>query len=315
MTEPEQARRREGPSDEELRHAVPGVAGGREVRIGLFVIMGVAAIVAVLFLLTDPALFRGRYMVTTQVENALGLRNGDPVQMRGVNIGRVHRFEIEDGSVTITLEIEGQWEIPVDSRTRLMTTSLLGGRTVEVVPGRSQEAARQGHHLPGASGDDPFQMVDDMGGQATEVLTRVRALLSDPTVASVQASARELEGLLREWGEITREQRDEVERLTATLNRAAEGAEGMATSPELARAIARADSTLLSLNRTGISLRSASESLDRVLTRIDRGEGTLGQLVVNDTLYTNLNRVLESLDAVLVDLRENPGRYVRLELF
>lgn len=317
MTEADQKgkKHKSGPSEEELHRAVPGVAGGREVRIGIFVLLGVIAIVSVLYLLTDPALFRGRYMVTTQVEDALGLRAGDPVQMRGVNIGRVHRFEIQEESVIITLEVEGEWEIPADSRTRLVTTSLLGGRTVEIVPGDSEEMARQGQHLPGTSGEDPFQLVEDVGGEAGEVLARIRTLLSEPTVSSVQSSARELEGLLAQWDEITREQRGELRRLTASLNRAAEGVESATTSEELHRAVARADSTLLSLNRTGISLRSASESLDRILARIDRGEGTLGQLAVNDTLYTNLNRALVSLDAVLVDLKENPERYVKLEIF
>ena len=56
-------------------------------RIGVFVLIGLAASVYLLYLLTDPATFRGRYKVTTSVENVMGLRKGDPVQMRGVNIG------------------------------------------------------------------------------------------------------------------------------------------------------------------------------------------------------------------------------------
>lgn len=304
-----------GPSDEELERAVPGGAGGREIRVGIFVLVGLIASLAVLYLLTDPAFFRGRYMLTTQVEDALGLRTGDPVQMRGVNIGRVHGFDIQEESVVITLEIEGAWEVPADSRTRLVTTSLLGGRTVEIVPGRSEERAREGQALPGASGADPFSMVDNLGGQATEVLTRVRTLLSEPTVSSLQESARELEALLASLGQITAEQRDDLAQLTATLNRAAEGLEETATSPELDRALARADSTFSTLNETSTSLRRASESLDRILGRIDRGEGTLGQLAVNDTLYDSLTRTLESLDALLVDLKKNPGRYVKLEIF
>lgn len=316
MTDANQmGRKAGGPSDEELARAVPSAAGGREVRIGIFVLIGFVASLAALYLLTDPALFRGRYMLTTRVEDALGLRSGDPVQMRGVNIGRVHRFDIESESVIITLEIEGKWDVPADSRTRLVTTSLLGGRTVEIIPGTSEERAREGQDLPGASGDDPFELVNNLGGEATEVLTRVRALLSEPTVSSIRTSAQELESLLADLGQITSEQRDDLERLTGTLNRAAAGLEETTTSPELKQAVARADSALLSLNRTSFSLRKASESLDRILGRIDRGEGTLGQLSVNDTLYTSLTHTLASLDSLLVDLKANPKRYVKLEIF
>ena len=74
----------------ELERDAPRWRGGREVRVGLFVLIGAAASLWILFLTTDPATFRGRYMVTTTVPEAMGLRKGDPVQMRGVNIGRVH---------------------------------------------------------------------------------------------------------------------------------------------------------------------------------------------------------------------------------
>ena len=60
---------------------MPQQQGAREVRVGLFVLVGAAALVALMFFLTDPATFRGRYKIQTEVENALGLRKGDPVQM------------------------------------------------------------------------------------------------------------------------------------------------------------------------------------------------------------------------------------------
>jgi hypothetical protein len=124
-----------GPSDHELDRAGPATAGGREVRIGIFVLLGILSTLTVLFLLTDPATFRGRYMIFTQVDDAGGLRKGDPVQMRGVNIGRVHDFTLENRRVLITLELEGRWDVPQDSHTRIAGMGLLGGRTIEVVPG------------------------------------------------------------------------------------------------------------------------------------------------------------------------------------
>ena len=73
----------------------------------MFVILAVIAIWLVLATMTKPALFRGRYIVKTSVPNAAGIRKGDPVQMRGVNIGRVIRFDIRDQGVELRLEIEG----------------------------------------------------------------------------------------------------------------------------------------------------------------------------------------------------------------
>ena len=69
----------------------PSRGQSREAMVGLFVILGVAAVLITLYTLTDAAMFRGRYFVRTLVPDAGGIRRGDPVQMRGVNIGRVQR--------------------------------------------------------------------------------------------------------------------------------------------------------------------------------------------------------------------------------
>ena len=50
--------------------------------------------------------------------------------------------------------------------------------------------------------------------------------------------------------------------------------------------------------------------VDAVMQKIDNGEGTLGMLVHNDTLYTNLENVTYNLNRLIVDLRANPKRYL-----
>src|SRR6185295_5011234 len=61
----------------------------REMWVGVFVIVGILATFGLLFVLTDAATFRGRYILTTVVPNAGGIRRGDPVQMRGVIVADV----------------------------------------------------------------------------------------------------------------------------------------------------------------------------------------------------------------------------------
>lgn len=304
------------PSDRELQDAVPPASTGKELRVGIFVLVGLISVFGVLFLTTDPAYFRGRYIVTTTVDHAGGVRQGDPVQMRGVNIGRVHRFGLVDEGVEIALEIEGQWDIPTDSRTRISGTGLLGGRTIEVVRGDSQEVLPPGGRIPGTSTGDLTEEAQELSTEARSTLGRVQALLSEPTVNALQGSAQELDTLLTELSAFAREQRVQVERLTQSLNRSAEGLEAASEAgPDAARAIARADSALAQLNETGATLDRAATSLDSVFARLDRGEGTLGRLARDDSLYVNLNRAAESVFRLTEDLRENPGRYVTIEIF
>jgi phospholipid/cholesterol/gamma-HCH transport system substrate-binding protein len=310
-------RGRTDPTEDDLRRVIPRATGGQEIRIGIFVLIGVFSVFAALFLLTDPGTFRGRYMVTTTVTNAGGLRAGDPVQMKGVNIGRVHEFALVPEGVTITLEIEGEWQIPVDSYTRLLSGGLVGGgRIVDVVGGSSAESLPPGGDLPGGDLSGVLDTVDQVGTHATAVLTRIETLFTDPTIEAVQSSIDEMRALLRDLSEVARTQGAELERLTGTLNRAAEGIEEASTSgPDLARAIARADSALVQINATTTTLDQAVASLQTLLTRMERGEGTLGQLSTNDSLYQNINRAAESVYLLATDLRENPRRYLTVEIF
>ncbi|NNF29513.1 MAG: MCE family protein, partial [Gemmatimonadetes bacterium] len=164
-------------SDAEVLEAVPPTRRAHELRVGLFVILGIVGFFTVLFLMTSPATFRGRYMVSTLVNNAQGIRKGDPVQMRGVNIGRVHDFELERGGVELTLEIEGEWQIPADSRSELISNGLLGGLTVAVVPGSSTEMVEPFEEIPGAVVPGIFDSAGDLTADAGVALERIQALL------------------------------------------------------------------------------------------------------------------------------------------
>ncbi len=311
----ETGERRGGVSDEEIRLRAPPVAGGREVRVGVFVLLGIASFLAVLFLLTDPATFRGRYMVATDVTDAGGIRRGDAVQMRGVNIGRVDDFELVGDGVRITLEIEGEWSVPSDSRTRLAGIDLLGGRTVEVIPGMSREALAEGAVMPGVAVDGVLDLAYELGAEARQTLDRVRGLLDEDAIASLHGSLADLGELMSSMSALVSEQRDEVAALSSSLVRSAERVENFTGSEGLERGLARADSTLAELRGAGESLARATDSFEAVVGRIGRGEGTLGRLATEETLYQNLNAALEEILFLARDVRENPDRYVRVEIF
>ena len=304
------------PTDDDLRAAVPRNRRRLELRVGAFVLIGLASAMIALFLLTDPSTFRGRYRITTVVEDAGGIRRGDPVQMRGVNIGRVLSFSMDPGGVRITLEIEGAWRIPEDSGSRLTSGGILGGRTVEIVEGSSGERVRGGSEIPGETVDGIIDMPAELGQDAQNVLVQIQRLLADPTLDAMQGSARELQGLLRQLSQLASEQGEEIAQLTASLNRSASGLEDAAGSgEELAKAVARADSALVTVNRTSEVVLGASEALQTILRRIEAGEGTLGQLSSNSALHDTLIDTLESVKALTDDIKENPGKYVKIEIF
>ena len=311
-----------GASATQAEEAVPEQAGKRQVRIGIFVLGGLIATIYLLFLLTDPAFFRGRYQITTTVDNVMGLRKGDPVQMRGVTIGSVHDFEMvrEGENVVITLEVEGQWLIPEGSRTQLVSPGLMAPRTVEVLVGPGPGTIGRGGSLPGTAVRGLLDDTESLGEKGQVALDAIALLLSERNLEAIGGSAQGFNTLLGELSDLVESESENVTELIQSFNRAADGladmtSDGAELGEDLQSAMAQADTLMGRLRATSESLGSAGASLETILARIADGEGTLGQLSVNDTLYTSIAQAVESVRLLMDDLRENPGRYINMSIF
>ena len=294
----------------------------REVWVGLFVAFGMIASLVVLAVMTDPALFRGRYIVVTRVPDASGIRKGDPVQMHGVNIGRILAFKFLPEGVQMNLEIEGEYPIPKDSRVEIKASGLLGGMVADVIQGSSTESAKGGDVLPGSTGVGLFDKMDSLAGEADKVAKRVQGLLNDKMVLDVQGSAAGARDSLESLQAILKEQRGELKALTASLKRSSEGLEKVATGPELERMTKRLDALSERLDGTMTTFDRSAKSLESILARVDKGEGTLGKLSTDEALYknvseatANLNKATIELNKLLVDFQAHPRKYINLKIF
>lgn len=311
-------------TEEELLSALPSRSANREVKVGLFVLIGVAAFLIAIFTFTDVGTFRGRYYLFTAVDNAGGMRRGDPVQMRGVNIGRVVEFGMAPGTpgVRIRMEIENEYRVPAGSRAEVQSSGLLGGMVVNIIPSASTQEAEDGAEIPGKTAAGLFDTAAGLGTRADTVLMRANQLLAPGTTAAIGQSAVELQALIAELNGVAVEQRKQLTALSASLRRSSANAElatgGVArltTGPELQRSIAHIDSLTAQLDLTTRNLNTASTSLNSVLGRMDRGEGTLGKLSRDDSLYVNLNQAVVNLKTLVADFQANPKKYINVSVF
>jgi phospholipid/cholesterol/gamma-HCH transport system substrate-binding protein len=309
-------------SDKAAVLAPPSRGRNQELWVGLFVILGGAITLFLLFTLTDAALFRGRYIISSVVPNAGGVRKGDPVQMLGVNIGRVKGFTIAPTGVEISLEIEGEYGIPTDSSMELKSAGPLGGMIANVFPGRSPQMVRGGGVLRGELQPDMMAEINKVSGEANKTMARVQLLLSDSLIKNTDASMLELNTLLKRMTSIANEQQKELKTLTGSMKVASDNLAKATSREEIDRAMKSLEKTSASAERASAMMEKTTNSLNVVLGRIERGEGTLGKMSTNDDLYTNLNKTLESVNAtslemknLMADLKANPKKYLKVSVF
>jgi phospholipid/cholesterol/gamma-HCH transport system substrate-binding protein len=63
------------------------------------------------------------------------------------------------------------------------------------------------------------------------------------------------------------------------------------------------------------NLKASLEKASTLIENLNDGKGSAGQILTNDSLYTNLNNSLGSLNLLLEDVKSNPKRYVHFSLF
>lgn len=290
--------------------------------VGIFLIVGMLAVLGTLFVMTEPAMFRGRYIIYTVVANAGGMRRGDAVQMRGVPIGRVMTLKISQEGVRIQMEIEGEYKIPRDSHVEIKSGGLMQGQLVDVVPGASTDYVRGGDVLPGTSGQGLGDITANLNEQASAVLQRLQSLLSDETLGNVRSSSGDLAAMLRQLNQTVGEQRRQIDALTASLRRSSEGLEKATSGPELERSVKRIDEMTARMSEVSTSLDRSSKTIESVIARMDRGEGTLGKLSKDPALYDNMTQAARNVNQATVninklteEIRRNPRKYLKLSVF
>ncbi len=303
---------------------VPSIGRGRDqaLKVGLFVIVAITITLTLLYTLTDAALFRGRYVVSTTVPDAGGIRRGDPVQMRGVNIGRILGFSIGPAGVSIRLEIEGEFKMPRDSKVELKSAGLLGGMVADVRPGTATEFLKYGDTVAGAAEESTSTATGRIVASADAAIGRVQTLLSDAMIKNVHDSTGDLKALLQQISTTLKDQREELRVLTVSLRKNSENMEKVTSAPEIDRSLKRVDDLTARAEKVASSLEQSAKSVENLTARIERGEGSLGLAIKDDALYNELTKSTKGLQQagteisqLVADIRKNPKKYLKFSIF
>ena len=179
-----------------------GSERGRKVRVGVFVLIGVAAFLGMVYALGARArLFEPRFTIHADFTEVGGLVEGATVRLAGVQIGRVTGVNLPPqpgGKVRVDMTIARRYgdRVRKDSVARIETQGLLGDRIVEITVGTAQAAAVKADEV--IASRDPFDLTKMMS-EGAGVVQSVSALAESlnqsgviPEAAATLASARQV---------------------------------------------------------------------------------------------------------------------------
>lgn len=293
-----------------------------ELQVGLLVVVSLVALTAGLLWVSQTSLWdRGTpvYAVTTDAGN---LSSGDPVVYLGVQVGSVKEVRLVGRQVVVRLRIGGVDSLPADTRAIIRPSGFLGSQLVELLAGDSARPLSPDDSIPATTAPDLQSVATRLGDQTGDVMARARELLSEASVRDVRRSTADLASAMETLNQMVQEQRSTVSALIGNLDRASAQLAAAAEDGEIRRAVANLDSVSHRLRRASTDLESSSSSLSSILDKMDRGEGSLGRLVNDETLYVNATEAVEKLQSASEEIaalsraiRQDPGKYLNISVF
>ena len=278
--------------------------------IGLSVtIATLIVILSILWLGKSNFLVKGIHL-NMLVDNAAGLSVGDEVLYKGLPVGTVQDTKIEAQGIVIKLKIEKIKQIPRDSRFVIRNVSLLGEMAVEIIPGNSGQYLRFGETVKGQT-EKGFM---DMVGGSADYKQQLNNILQNLNVLFGQKTFQNLNGLLTTWQQTANNlnlllQGD----VKQTLSNAKEITAGNKKSIQII--LDSLAQNAHDLNAGIRNIKQVSAEMNKTLKRINQGKGTLGKMTKEDSLYHKLNKTVEHLDSLILDIKKHPAKYFKVQVF
>ncbi|HEX7052210.1 MAG TPA: MlaD family protein [Longimicrobiales bacterium] len=279
--------------------------------LGLLVVVAGGLFIWGLFYLMGNPIWRGGTDVVLLLENGAGLKRGDRVHLYGVQVGTVRDVGLRGAeTVRVDLRLDEGVRLPADTRAALQS-DVFGSNTVNLVPGTALVRLEEGDTIRGMSAQGLTEIVADLSDKVRAVLTGADSLLSARTIADVQATA----AVLPSSAEALRAAFVELKFAAQSLRRTAEAVEDAEAGESLGRALVALEGSAEAFTSAARTMERSLGSLESVLDKIDRGQGTLGRLVNDSSVYNELNGALREVRLLAADVRERPGRYVTIDVF
>lgn len=307
----------------------------KEVKIGLIMTVGIAVLFWGVNYLKGIDFFTRQRQIFAVYNQVEGLTSTNPVMVNGMKVGMIYQLALQpNGRIIVSMHVTNKVFIPRNSKAEIFSTDLLGSKGIRLVFGDSKEDMVDGDTLTAGV---QLSLSDQVNAQVApikakaesllssidSILLTVRAVFNENTknnlrrsfesisnsLISIEHVAGSMDTVLAKQGRlrvifdniesITTNLKNNNENLTKIITNFGSISDSLAKS-KLAEAVDHTSRTL--------------EQTSALLEKVNKGEGSLGMLANNDSLYNNLNSSAHNLDALLKDFQANPRKYLKVSV-
>ena len=298
----------------------------KEVKTAILVISGILLFIFLFNYLQGENLLDNNRIYYATYDNVEGLAPSTPVTINGFNVGTVKDIRFKnDGSGRLEVEmlIDEDFEFSKNSTAQLYDLGLIGGKAIQIIPAFDNAGvAESGTTLKSSNKEGltelvnkrltPLQVkIEAVMGDADTLLTNFNEVFDEDTKSNLRNAISELNlaivGFKSTASALNRLVDGNTEKFSNTMTNFESASKDLS---ELTAAIDKDDlSTAIS------DLQSTVDSFDKMMASIENGDGSIGKLLKDEKLYTNLEGASYQLEQLLQDMKLNPKRYVHFSLF
>lgn len=282
----------------------------QELQVGFLVLAALAVLVIGLVWLSGRSI-AGTSSFEVRFANIQGVSPGDPVQISGVRVGRVASLQLRGvGEVVLTLEVHPSVAPRADARAGVRSLDFLGAKFIEYNPGAADAPFPSDSMVPGEGENDIASTAVDLADDAAALLRSSRGFFSEDMAGQLQRTMLAAERGLNVMSQLG--EGPMVSDATAaitTLHAAVSRLDSLLANPAIGESVSQLDEITEGIREMTQGLGLVATSLASMLEKIDTSEGTVGLLLNDRTLHDDLSGVLQSMRALMDDIRDNPGRY------
>lgn len=256
-----------------------GSAMSNEAKVGIYVVVVILIFIGLSMKIGELSFSRKpTYQITMVFSSVEGLKVAAPLELAGVEVGSVKGIALnKDYSTVVTAAVNEDIHLPIDSVAAIGAKGVLGDKIILIKPGVSTNTISPGGNLARTRVPPSIDSLLLQVGELAENLTELSASLN--TAFGDGDAMRDIVMNIRDLTANTSSLVSEnSENITAIVTNMKEITDEFSVASR--------------------SLTNTSQNIDQITTTISSGQGTLGKLVMDDSLYTSMVEVTESLQRV-----------------